>query len=407
VALKLLLKKAAVFSSGNLIGIVVGIISFPLLSIFYSPEEFGRYSLFLYSAGVVATISTLKLELSLSSETDDKEAEKLFFAGAWIPILFGFTTAILLIIFTQTKQNLTFYLFSIFYVCSFGWLTILTAWFVRINKFWLAGNLGLIYSTSILGFQLILATHMGEDGLYLGNILGGLIPLLFAAIFHHKRTPFNLLVRLNFRQIVEVLRSNSNLLGMNTAQSLVNASSLALLAYGVSIVGGMTAMGFFSTCQKVLVLPVRLLGNAMRQSMLQGLATMPAHKAHKLAINATTFLIPVSILVFTALNFVLPTGITKFMSDEWHGTEKFLVPMSIWLVVTIIYVPAIAWLNVRKQVWPHLTYEVANLIGRGSIIILALYFSWGIDAFIWATSLLTSVFGIIFCLTAFSKKVTH
>ncbi len=402
--LKKIAKKAIVFSSGNILNIAIGIGSFPILSKFYSPAEFGYYSLSIYTVGIIATIATLRLDLALSSTKEENEAIKILTTAAILPIIFGLITSIAIWSISEQNRFITSLLFPFFYIFNYCCLTIFTAWFVRSNRFWLAGNLNLIYASSIILFQVVLANSQEGNGLFLGNIIGGLLTLIICAMNDRRIRPSKILKEFKLAAGIEVIKQNKIFLGGNTLQSLINSSSLAILSHGISIIGGLSAVGSFSTCQKILAIPVRVIGNAMRQSLLQGLADLPNKVGRNIAIKATIALIPVSLLSFLFLTISLPIAVNKLMAPEWRGINEYIAPLSIWLSMTVIYTPAIAWLNVQKITGPHLLYEIINLIVRVTLIPISIVLTLNSANYVWITSTVSCILGIALCTISFFEN---
>lgn len=385
------------FSFGTGASVVVNAISFPLLSIFYSPKEYGNYSLVIYLSGIFAAIASLRLEVALASETREERIGVIFRAALYCSGLIAALCFLVTFFVPGVGGSGYIALFSGVYCFLFGILSLLSAVLVKQGKFYFSGNMLMLYSIFTLIFQIGLAyIGLADIGLYVGTSLA----LAFAIAMALTRDGCWRVLRGYMMQdnmsVSSVLREYRGVWTYNTAQSTLNASSLWLLAHSVSILGGASAVAFFSVCQRILVIPVRMIGNSLRQVLLKNLSEVNVREGRAIAKKFTILLIPIVVGVFGLACILLPYFVKFFMAGDWSGLESYVLPLSIWLSVTVLYVPSISYLNVKKIVWPHFAYELCVFVVRALALWAGLVWTLNSLEVVYISSIFSFVIGMIF-----------
>jgi len=196
---------------------------------------------------------------------------------------------------------------------------------------------------------------------------------------------------------LEILNENKNRWRANVVQGLVNAISLNALAHGCLLLGGKEAAGLFSFAQKILTVPVRLIGNSVRQVMLReySLSGITASTVRGMT-RLTGVLALVSLALFTTVGFAMPFLVDLCMDQQWAKVSLFVWPMSIWLGCTIVYTPTISALNAAGNNWPHAVYELVNMGMRVAAALVCSHVGLGAIAYVFTTSICSSALIVAF-----------
>ncbi|GAB6099406.1 oligosaccharide flippase family protein [Halanaerocella petrolearia] len=117
-----LIKKFLSFSIGNWLGIIVGVISTPIVTRFLSPKLFGKASMFRLALNVVmifVVFGTDQTFVRFFYEEDPQNRKKLLFKSLKVPfglfvitfiIMLGFKDEISLLLFDEVSQNIIYLL---------------------------------------------------------------------------------------------------------------------------------------------------------------------------------------------------------------------------------------------------------------------------------------------------------
>jgi len=90
-------------SSSTLLAQVLLIISSPLLTRLYSPEDFGVFAFFIGIIGVLSTITNLRYEQAIIIPKKDSLANQLVYLSLISNITFSFFSAFIIIVFCKTN----------------------------------------------------------------------------------------------------------------------------------------------------------------------------------------------------------------------------------------------------------------------------------------------------------------
>ena len=407
--LKKIAKNAAKFSVGGIANSIIGTLGLPLLIISYSPAQFGAYSLYLYALGVIVTFSTLRLEMLIASEKSNNGALSFLMSGVFFALFISvlsvsFACILLLINIIEITSLQLLFVFS--YIFGQSFITLITSWHVKEGEFIFAGLIGLTLTTSTLIFQLLFSDT--NNGLFSGSVVGVAITALLVVLYKNNYLQALLINKdIRYKNISPTLNRHKKILFQNIAQSFLNSSSLAILSLGVSQIGGESAVGYFSLVQKILIQPVRILGGSIKQSMLNGFSKMEYITRYRIAKKSTFVIAPASIVIFIVFDSIFFIALERFGTSTWQPANAYIVPLSIWLTMTVTYIPAIAWLNTNREVWPHLYYELSNLFFRTFFLGLAVFFQFNVITYVWVACISSFILALLFCSISFSRYIKY
>ncbi|MBQ23763.1 hypothetical protein [Alcanivorax sp.] len=395
---KSIYRKVFDFSSGGILAVLVNALAYPILTHFYTPEEYGDYGLFLFFSGVFSAVASLKFELVVPIQRDDGALSEVLTAAAYNVLLVSVLSfAVSLAYYWFEERVLSVFVVSA--VVLYGWFTITGGVLVYFHSNKAAGSLLFVQALIAVVVQIAFSdTKFGWYGLVIGYLASMVVSSFFGLLCIWKvgkgKVCFSFLSK---NRYIEILSENKNRWRANVVQTLMNAVSLNVLAHGCLFLGGKEAVGFFSFAQKILTIPVRVVGNAVRQVMLREYSITGMTKSTVKSMSKLTGVLAlVSTAIFTVVGLALPFLVDIFLDQKWAQINSFIWPISIWLACTIVYVPAISALNVVGNNWPHTIYEFGNLVMRGGVIFACFYA--GLDAvdYIFVTSVFSSALIVFF-----------
>lgn len=251
-------------AGGTMIGQVLGVLVSPLLTRLYSPDDFGRFSLFSALIGFAAVGGALRYEAAIVSACDDEEASYLML------ITLGLT------LFTSLLAASVLYILIISSVLGFDdlpvWAALLAIpgsglttgflilryWLVRHGQFWIISRATVTQNAARAIIPTILGLlSIGWVGLAVGDIVGrgfGLRTMLW-----RSRIPLRTTLRaLHATPIAPILHKYRSFPLYMLPSSVLNSMALLLPLPLIAHLYGIEAAGFFGLVQRLIAVPLSL-----------------------------------------------------------------------------------------------------------------------------------------------------
>jgi O-antigen/teichoic acid export membrane protein len=249
----------------NSLAQVVTLVSIPILTRIYTPEEFGAVALFIGMVNVFSVASNGRYDMAIVLPKRNGQAFHLMVVSIVITIFFSILSLLLVVIFFDRltgmfesdiyKQIIWFIPVSIFLVGSHKSLTY---WFNRSRSFRLIGMNRLIQNTGQTGVRLGRGIFSsGHWGLVVGYITGEFISwgVMVLQLFKREYWRFKYLsMKTAVKSAVEYLNFPLFLMPMGVLNSL----SVYLLVFALSFVTSSAFVGHYERAWRVIIFPLSL-----------------------------------------------------------------------------------------------------------------------------------------------------
>src|SRR5690554_5985561 len=103
---KLIYGKVAKLATGGFLSLVINAAAYPVLTLFYSPEEYGEFSVFLLFSVVFSASSIMKFELIIPVVSDVKELGAVVSAAAYNLVIVSAVSCAASLFYFQGGENL-------------------------------------------------------------------------------------------------------------------------------------------------------------------------------------------------------------------------------------------------------------------------------------------------------------
>lgn len=349
--------KFFIYLSKNTISQIILLISIPIITNFYTPEEVGILNLFTAMVLIIATLSTLRLEIALLRKPEFLISNLNFTAflivkSIIITFLLLVAFFVINIIFEYSKLNL-YYLF--FGGVVFSLYNILTYYCNGIGYFNTSANSKLIKSVMYLFLVIILSqSEIAEFDyrLVVIFIFSNMIGLFFilSKIENSKQ-------RISIKRTVKIAKVNiesyRNIIKYTFPHHLINnfASNAPILL--LSSFFNIKLIGLYAITNKLLLAPIGVLTASCSTYMANTLLSK-----YETPINKKKFLYKFIILLIAfgcaaaMLIIILGKYISIFLGIEWIGVQQIanlMIPLIVLLPLssTLSIFPAL--LNYNKE----------------------------------------------------------
>lgn len=334
-------RDTSLVAMGSIVSQIINIVTIPLLTRFYKPEEFGLLALFIAITSIFATIATLRYESTILLPKDDSESQSLVLLSVILSIIMG-----LLGLFTLWISPV-----EILVKLGVGrlgeWLllailagvatAIITTGIVLLNRnraYKRMAQLRILQNMLIAIVGIGFGFYGFDDGLLVAQVVSLLIVAAIVVMSIIRVVPF---VGVNPLWVMAKTHKSAPAYLLPTA--LLDVVSLQLPVLLITTWFSIEAAGQFNMAWRILALPMSLIGGAIGQVFFQRFSQAWPNK--EIARN-----ILVKAWVVLALVGIFPTilimGYGEFifsfvLGSEWLESGKFaaiIAPMLFGMLIS-------------------------------------------------------------------------
>lgn len=358
-------------SSSTLLAQVLLIISSPLLTRLYSPEDFGVFALFIGIIGVLSTITNLRYEQAIIIPKKDSLANQLVYLSLILNITFSFSVLLLLVFFAKP----IFLFFNIEELVGFYWLIpvgvffvgcyqALNYWLVRNQEFNVVAKIKIQQSLAMIFIQLTFF-KLGPIALILGHSLGQLLGVFKNGIRFFKNSMFDL------KKLKIVAREYKKFPIYSIWSSLLNSTGAQLPVLLFTAYYSPAAAGLYMLTQRVIKGPLSIISQAITQIFISDLRTDEKKIKYKL-LHINNFLISISIIPLAVLVVAGEDLFTLVFGPDWTEAGTVAAILSPWMFLVFICSPVSSLVEYRNKQSSFLIFQVILFLTRA----ISIYFGY-------------------------------
>jgi len=333
-------------ASGQLIGQIFLLISLPIISRYYSPEDFGVFAVFSSIIWILVAISSAKAESLIITMKSRERAFQLTIEICILIFLASLIMGIILVLLKDTEvlQSLSKidylpFLFSLTIVFV-GFSQTLRSYVTYLGKFNAHGVASILNAIGIIivsiGFAKFLPNSYLPVGLILGQLFGQFLSFLIFAYYSELviNLDLNNFIR-PFYLIIGLLRKIPILLITQIAFVL----SLSFPTLIINSVGGLASAGALAMASRIISMPTSTLGPAVGQVFRHRFASIHKKDSKNLTfprvVISTTFLL--AILVYGLAFLLSDIFVPFFLGKQWISAIFFVKAIIVMEVFNFVY----------------------------------------------------------------------
>ncbi len=349
-------KNLFVLMSGMAIAQAIPVVSSPVLTRFFSPEEFGYFTTFLAVSSFFTVVMSGKYELAIILPKRDEEAINLLMLSVLLSFVISVASSIVLIFFAGPFTKL----FGISEIKSIVWLVPLVSflatiyllfneWSIRKNNFMILSKNKISNTSSISGFSLLFGFYKISFGLIFGQILGQLTAALLS-IYRVLKEDKGLFKFVSMRKMRFFATRYVDFCKFNIPGQLINTLAGQLPVFFISSSFGAAEVGYYALTDRVLGVPLSFLGNSFRDVFKQKASIDYKEQGNCLAIyKKTTFtLIGLSIIPFILLFIFAPVLFSTVFGEKWLPSGEFTRALCLMYMLSFVSMPT-SWIFVIAE----------------------------------------------------------
>lgn len=372
-----------VLASGTTLAQSIPIAVSPILTRIFSPEDFGVFAVYMAIVTILAVVATGRYELAVMLPKRDRDAAHIVVLSLLIALIFCLISLAGVVLFHEDllslggNIDLGYWLYfvplSIFVV---GCYNTLCLWNNRFKNYAAISQSKIIQTSGMSVTQLTVgALKLWSAGLILGWLVGQLLATSFVVFKLLKRNKLKL-NGFNKGRLIALARRYKDFPRINTMSGLLNSSSLEAPLLIISALFGSVTTGFFSLAQRILQMPMALIGSSVGQIYFEQASKV---KDDKDAITKLSLAFQYKLLYLGAF----PIGVLILWGDlifsfifgnAWLVAGQYAQSLSIWIFFVFVSSPLSHLLTIYEKHWESVMFNLVLLLSRVSSLIVVWYF---------------------------------
>lgn len=271
------IKDSIILSSGTALSQIVLVMSVPLITRLYSPEELGLWSLAISVSAILLPILTLRFDMAIVLPKNRQLAVNLMVMSSLICMVFFFFLVSLVLTTLYFEYDDKFLFFSktvLLYVSLIALLMaigqILNYWCIRKKRFSTISLSKLVISffTVIVQIFLALSFFEVENALLIGTVVGYFASIIVLIVGAKVKLSV-LSSDVSFKKIVYVTKKYRNFPFYNLPYSFMSTFGQKSTIVFLGLLSSTQAVGYFAMAMKLTLLPVSIFAAALNQVFYQ------------------------------------------------------------------------------------------------------------------------------------------
>lgn len=365
---------------------VLSLLVSPIVTRLYSPDEFGVYAAYTSIASILLAINSLRYEFAIALPDSNEVAFNLLILCI---VLVGITSMIFFVGVWLLQDQIAAWTNSA-EIGQFLWLLPITLigtgvyqalsfWAVREKQFGIIARTKLVQSVGANSLQIVLGIiHFGPIGLILSQMfaqMGGSFSLL-KPIIREQPIPLR---RISWRGLWNVALLYRRFPIFSMWSSLINTLGLSLPALLIITLYGTSVGGIFMLTQRIVTLPMQLIGSSVAQVFLGTAAESKRRDAagfKALFFKTRRRLFLVGIIPTLALAFLAPPLFGLIFGEDWKLAGNFVQLLSPAILIQFVASPLSQTTIILERQDLQFGWDIGRLIVVAFVFVIASVQQW-------------------------------
>lgn len=368
------LRSVAVVTSGTAAAQAITLAVTPLLTRLYTPEAIGVLGTFTALVTVAGVVAALRLDLAVVVPAHEPTARSVFLAGMAVVAA---TTAITALVasayasgFGASPGAAALAGFAPLAVGATGAFQLAAQWLARHGAFAPLARANVVRTTVASSVQLVGGlVAAGPAALVLGKTAGQVAAAAHALRAALRGAPLMRSTSLSPADAWREVVAHRNFTLFGTIQAFVNSVNQSLPVLLLAALYEPAAVGFYVMANRVLALPIQLVGQSLRQVIYPRLSRdLPLGRARRTARIATLGLAALTVPAMVAVWLVGETAFAWALGPAWATAGIYAGYTVVWLAAAFINIPAVAAIPLLNLQRSHTVFEVVYLAARAAAL---------------------------------------
>lgn len=404
-----LLKNTLKLTSGTLVSYCIPIVTTPILSRMYSPDDYGAWGVFSSYVILLTVMTCGGYECAIVKAKHKTEVYSLMGLSFSLNLLFSLFLLFVLLLSHFLKWDYINSISGRFYIPLFvflsGCIAILRNYANSVEKYTIYAFSQVLSGISQAAFRICFAFSLFKNGLIAGSS-GALSCDLFFLLFKLKVTK-NVFQNSSVQHMKYQMYRNRKFPLFDVPSTFLNYSANSLPVIILASFFSQGAVGSFTMMVQLLLIPMAFVGSAMGNVFYKQIALDSDDKLHIATVSKSVFkisfllgLLPISFLVVGGDYFI-----DVFLGSQWSTARSLAFLLSLWVLPTIIFTPLLPIYRVRSLQNVLMIYMAITFVLRVLTVCLGVYYKADLLTIVYLYSIVSAL--IVFLQGYFTLNLCH
>ncbi|MGZ4107872.1 MAG: lipopolysaccharide biosynthesis protein, partial [Tumebacillaceae bacterium] len=274
-------RSVTILAGGTALGQAIVVLSSPILTHFYSPSEFGVLTVYISVLSLLTVVGSFRYEAAIPLPEEKENAAQLLGLSLLLVLMGSLVTGVAVWMLEDQIVRLTHapllkpYLWMLpLSMLGAGWYQALNYWAVRKKAFKQVARTKLSQSVGQVGTQTVLGyLHESAFGLLAGDVIGRIAGSgrLGRLAWRDDNAELR---KISFSGMKRMAKRYKNFPLLSCGSVLLNSLGTQMTPLMLTALYGPADVGWYMLADRVLGLPLSLIGNAVSQVYLAEAANM-------------------------------------------------------------------------------------------------------------------------------------
>jgi O-antigen/teichoic acid export membrane protein len=381
----------AAIALGSALGQAAALAGAPFLSRLFSPADFGLFTVITSLAVMLSPAIAGRYELAVPLPRSDDDARALVATGFVLSIA---TTATLVVVawairgpvadLLDTPEAARWLPIMPVVAATLAWFMLLNQWALRLGRYAVTARRNVFQGVSTVVLQVSAGVAGAAGGGLISGYAGG---QLLGALTMVRSSGLGVVPRARMRAVAHRYRRFPALLAPG---GVLNVAGVYAPPLFVAALFGTSAAGSLGFTQRILALPVTLVGAAVGQVYLSELAVSMRDKVgHERALfrEASKRLLVLGILGAVVLLILGPWLFALVFGPQWHTSGRLAQALAVSLAAQLVASPISQTLIVYERTALQFAWDSARLGVTCAALVIPATLGWSLVASVWTMSL--------------------
>jgi lipopolysaccharide exporter len=372
-------KNVAMVSSGVVVAQLLSILSSPVVSRLFTPENFGVFAILLSTVNILSLITSLAYENAIVLPSKRNSALNLVWLSILLLIIITILISGIVFIFHDDIAKLSnsqvddYWVFMIPpLVFLKGFIKIINNWATREKKFKNLAINNVIRSSVDISTKILFGLFIGSFtiGLIGSTFIGMFVSVLYLIYFIFDKGAISYFVKVKTGPVKEVAKEYKKFPLYSSWNQLLNAASKELIVFFLSYFFTPAIVGLYHFSMKVLKQPISFISDSVGRVYYQKAASQYSSKENlSVGLRQTTFgLLAMGIIPFSIIAFFGQEIFAFVFGNEWANAGIYAQILTPWLFFLFINRPAMMIYRVFQKLDILLIYVILLTVSRALAI---------------------------------------
>lgn len=395
-------------TSGTLVSYSIPIITTPILSRMYTPDDYGAWGVFSSYVVLLAVMTCGGYECAIVKARGRAEAYSLMGLSFCFNLVFCILILLILLFSTFLKWDYVNSISGRFYIPLFvflsGCVAIYRNYANSVEKYNIYAFSQVLSGATQVFFRIAFSFLHFNNGLIMGSNGALFCDLSFLSL--KLKVAKNIVRNASIVQFKKQMYANRKFPLFDVPSTLLNYSANSLPVIILASFFSPGVVGCFTMMVQLLLIPMAFVGSAMGNVFYKQIASS-IDEQNIATVSSSVFkvsfllgLLPISFLVIGGDYFI-----DFFLGSQWVTARPLAFLLSLWVLPTIMFAPLLPIYRVKNSQNVLMIYMAITFVLRILTVYLGIYFSFDFLNIVYLYSVFSAI--IVFVQGYFTLKLCN